>query len=207
MSPKKALVVDWGGVLMITFDHGPRLRWDRQLGLAPGSVEDTVFGIDAWRASQRGEISPADYWQAVGQRLKLTADQLAALRVEFFSMDQLNTPLLDLLRRWHAAGVAVGLLSNNIAHLHTQIDDLGLAGLFDAQVISADIGTLKPDLAAYAAILSCLNVSASQSFFVDDFAENVDGARAAGMCAYHYQPGCETDLAAHVNRWLNESVS
>ena len=206
MTPKKALVVDWGGVLMITSDHGPRLRWDRQLGLAPGSAEDAVFGIDAWRAAQRGEISLAGYWQAVGQHLNLTADQMAAFRMDFFSKDQLNTPLLDLLRRWHAAGVAVGLLSNNTANLHDQIDGLGLANLFDAQVISADIGTLKPDPAAYAAILSRLDVSASQSFFIDDFAENIDGACAAGMCAYHYQPGCETDLAAHVDRWLNESA-
>jgi HAD superfamily hydrolase (TIGR01509 family) len=206
VTPKGALVVDWGGVLMITVDHSPRLRWDQRLGLAPGSVENAVFGIDDWRAAQRGEIPPADYWQTVGKHLKLSADQLAAFRVDFFSMDQPNIPLVDLLRRWHTAGLAVGLLSNNSADLHVRIDDLGLADLFDAQVISADTGILKPDPAAYAAILSRLNVSASQSFFIDDFAENVEAARAAGMRAYHYRPGCEIDLAAHVDCWLNESV-
>ena len=53
----RAVIFDWGGVLMRTVDASPRLAWDARLGLAPGSVNRLVFESPAWRRAQLGQIS------------------------------------------------------------------------------------------------------------------------------------------------------
>ena len=53
----RAVIFDWGGVLMRTVDASPRLAWDARLGLAPGSVNRLVFESSAWRRAQLGQIS------------------------------------------------------------------------------------------------------------------------------------------------------
>jgi putative hydrolase of the HAD superfamily len=198
----KAVIFDWGGVLMRTADHGPRHAWDRRLGLTPGAVEAVVHGIPAWRAVQRGESTPETYWQAVAAKLSLSAGQLAGLRRDFYSGDRLDGSLVALIRDLRGRGVPVGLLSNNSPELADLLADLGVDDLFDACVISAGIGVMKPDLRAYRAILDELGVRPQEAILIDDSAENVKGARAVGMAAIHFRPGM--DLRAALEAWLEK---
>jgi putative hydrolase of the HAD superfamily len=201
-SDKRAVIFDWGGVLMRTEDHGPRNTWDNQLGLEIGSVERTVHGIEEWTRAQQGEISLAAYWQAVGQKLGLTPKQLRQLQGDFYAGDRLDPDLLSLIRELREAQVAVGLLSNNSPDLADTLADLEVAPLFTAIVISASIGIMKPDPAAYHAILEALEIAPEQAVFVDDSMDNVEGARAVGMASIHFTPGM--DLRSELLDWLNE---
>jgi epoxide hydrolase-like predicted phosphatase len=187
--PIKAVVFDWGGVLMRTVDYAPRHRWDDRLGLPHGSVEKTVHGLDAWRRAQRGEIRIDDYWRAVGDRLGLTPKQVSQLRVEVYSGDKLDGSVLSSIRQCREKSLKTGLLSNNTSDLLDSIRDAQLETLFDAIVISADIHIMKPEPAAYNTILDTLNVAPSEAVMVDDFPANVDGARAVGMAAVLFTPG------------------
>ena len=45
---------------------------------------------------------------------------------------------------------------------------------------------MKPDARIYQIALEKLGVAASKSVFLDDFPENVEGARAVGMQAIHF---------------------
>ncbi len=185
---------------MRTIDITPRLKWDRRLGLAPGTVESVVHRSDAWRQAQCGEIDLSSYWQAVGHQLGLTSDDLASLRHDFYSGDQLDQELVALIRDLRAAGVRIGLLTNNTLDLEDTLYNLSLNRLFDTWVISAQIGVMKPDPLAYRAILHALGVSPGQAILVDDFAANTEGARAVGMHAIHFSP--DLDLRAVLYRWL-----
>jgi epoxide hydrolase-like predicted phosphatase len=184
----KAVVFDWGGVLMRTVDYVPRHRWDDQLGLARGSVEKAVHGLDAWRRAQLGETRIEDYWRAVGDHLRLTPDQTARLRVEVYSGDKLDTAVLSTLRRCREKSLKTGLLSNHTSDLLDSIRATQLESVFDAIVISADIHVMKPEPAAYATILDKLSVAASEAVMIDDFPNNIDGARAVGMAAILFRP-------------------
>jgi putative hydrolase of the HAD superfamily len=95
----------------------------------------------------------------------------------------------------------VGLLSNNTLDLYDALAAFELDQLFDAVVISAEIGLMKPDPAAYQAVLERLGVAPQQAIFVDDFPANVDGARAVGMEAVRFTP--DLDLAAVLDSWLS----
>jgi putative hydrolase of the HAD superfamily len=48
-------------------------------------------------------------------------------------------------------------------------------------VISAEVGVMKPDPQIYQLALEKLNVTPAESVFIDDFTQNVEGARAVGM--------------------------
>ena len=57
---------------------------------------------------------------------------------------------------------------------------------FEGVVISAEVGLMKPDPRIYPLAADSLAVQLDESVFVDDFIENVEGARQVGMQAIHF---------------------
>jgi putative hydrolase of the HAD superfamily len=53
-------------------------------------------------------------------------------------------------------------------------------------IISAEVGVEKPDARIFQIALEKLGVAASESVFLDDFAENIAAARALGMQTIHF---------------------
>jgi putative hydrolase of the HAD superfamily len=202
MAVKRAVVFDWGGVLMRTEDYGPRRVWDNRLGLSAGSVEAVVHGIPAWEQVQRGELDIHPYWLAVANELNLSAEALRDLRNDFYSGDQLDPNLISLIRTLRQRGIRVGLLSNNSRLLLGEMKSLGVDHLFDAVVISAEIGVMKPHPRAYLTILEGLDIQAQDAVMIDDAAANVKGAQAVGMSAIQFTPGL--DLQAALDGWLQK---
>ena len=86
------------------------------------------------------------------------------------------------LRRWKPR-YSLGILSDAMPSLIKFMDQWGLLSLFDATVISTQIGAIKPDPKMYEAILQRLNADPADCLFVDDRAANLEGAIAAGMQA------------------------
>jgi HAD superfamily hydrolase (TIGR01509 family) len=178
----KAVVFDWGGVLMQTVDPEPRHRWDRRLGLPPGSVEND--------------------WEAVRVMLKLTPAALVDLRKDFYSGDALSEELLVVIRGLRTKGILIGLLSNNSLELVDMLTTMQIDQIFDACVISAQIGIMKPAPAAYRTILQQMGIKPSQALLIDDSLRNIEGALALGMEAICYVPGI--DLPALIEAWIDD---
>jgi putative hydrolase of the HAD superfamily len=197
----KAVIFDWGGVLVRTTDYSSRHAWDHHLGLPSGAVESIVHGIPAWEEAQRGMITPEAYWEAVRESLGLDSEALVTLREDFYMGDRLDETLAELIVDLRGRGVLIGLLSNNTLDLYDTLAAFELEPLFDAVVISAGIGLMKPDPAAYQAVLEQLGVAPQQAVLVDDFPANVDGARAVGMEAVLFTP--DLDLVSVLDRWLS----
>ncbi|MBL8161793.1 MAG: HAD family phosphatase [Anaerolineae bacterium] len=183
---KRAVIFDFGGVLMKTADQSPRHRWDERLGLAHGSVEHVVHGSESWRQAQTGALSVADYWADVARQLGISPADVAQLAEDFFSGDQLDAEMLALVERLRAAGHQVALLSNDSPALRGKLTALGIAALFEPLVISGEIGVMKPDTRSYQAVLDMLRLPAEQTIFVDDMPANIAGAKALGIHGLHY---------------------
>lgn len=192
---RKAVIFDFGGVLMKTVDYSPRHRWDAQLGLPSGSVERVVHGSPSWIAAQSGEIATEAYWADVAVQLRLSPDDTARLAHDFYSGDQLDLSLIALIRRLRADGHPVALLSNDVRELADKLVHLGIADLFDPLVISAQIGVMKPNARAYRVVLDRLNVPPEAAIFIDDRMDNIDGARAVGIASLHYAAGMDVAAA------------
>lgn len=195
-----ALVFDFGGVIMKTVTHAPRWAWDERLGLEQGSVERAVHNADSWRRAQTGELPLTDYWADVAQQLRHPADDMPQLEVDFYSGDQLDQDILSLIRSRKAAGQKIGLLSNDSPALIDKLDRLGIASLFEPLVVSAQIGVMKPDPAAYHAVLEQLAHPAADTVFIDDMPANIEGARAVGMIGILYTP--DLDLAQELKPYF-----
>lgn len=196
----KAVIFDWGGVLMRTEDHEPRFRWDRRLALPEGTVERVVHGITAWVQAQRGEIDVSEYWEAVRSELGLTSTLLAELRSDFYSGDLLDENLIKLIQRLRARSVLLGLLSNNSSDLLNILRATETDRLFDVLVISAQIGVMKPSPGAYHITLEQLGVTPGEALFVDDSQQNVAGALAVGMSAVHFESNLDLEIC--IENWL-----
>lgn len=86
------------------------------------------------------------------------------------------------LMRWKSR-YSLGMLSDAMPSLVKFMDQWGLLSLFDATVISTQIGAIKPDPKMYEAILQKLNAEPADCLFVDDRAANLEGAIASGINA------------------------
>ena len=177
----KGVIFDYGRVLTWTQHQEPRAAWERRLGLEPGALTRLVHNEHSWIAAQRGTITIDAHWQAVGLALRLTSADTDALRAAFYAGDVLNVELVACIERLRASGLRVGLLSNFSADLRTLLTQQDLLQHFDALAISAEIGVMKPDAAAYQAVLAMLGLEAHTCIFVDDVSANVTAAQALGI--------------------------
>ena len=91
---------------------------------------------------------------------------------------------LSLIERLIEAGITVGVLTNNGPLVHAFRETLApdLARLVgDRFLVSSSFSTMKPDPQVFHRALERLGFLPEESFFVDDMAENVEGARSAGL--------------------------
>ena len=89
-----------------------------------------------------------------------------------------------LLERLQSTGLRTAVVSNFDTRLPRLLEALGLADLFDAVVLPAQVRAQKPDRAIFAFALNQLGVSAAEALFVgDDAGRDLAGARSAGLRA------------------------
>jgi epoxide hydrolase-like predicted phosphatase len=121
------------------------------------------------------------------------------MRRDFFAGDTLNEPLVEHIKRLRLAGYRTGLLSNftdSARRVWTEV--YPFIDYFDGIVISAEVGLMKPDPKIYYLAAESVGVQVTEALFVDDFAENIEGARAVGMLALHFTDpdAAQQELAA-----------
>jgi epoxide hydrolase-like predicted phosphatase len=187
----KALIFDFGGVLVRTEDWSARRKWEAQLGLPERGLDQAVFNSEVARRAARGELPPSEIWVDVARALNLDAAQLDACRRDFWAGDKLDTALIALIQSLRPR-YQTAILSNAWSDAREMFSRLfGLDQAFDLLIISAEEGLTKPDPRIYQLTAERLGVQPAEAVFVDDFIENVQGARAVGMHAIHYQPGLD----------------
>jgi len=194
----RALIFDYGGVLMRTVNPLPRRQLEEQFNLPPGGVDRLVFESPLWDQAQLGHVSGADFWADVGQRLELSADELSKFRHIFWAGDRLDEELVALIRHLRDEGYLTLLLSNAPAGLRSHVEQLGIADAFDAMVISGEEGLMKPDRALFECAIDRADVAAEAAAFVDDSRANVVAARQTGLRASRFRG------LVPLRQWLRE---
>lgn len=144
-----------------------------------------VFDSETSRTASLGAITEEDHWKAIARRLKRPRE-VDALRGEFFAGDVADHALIAFIRslrpRWKT-----GLISNAWSGLRAYLAEKKFDDAFDRLIISAEVGIMKPKAEIYLLALEQLGVKPNEAVFVDDFTENVEGARAVGMTAIHFK--------------------
>jgi epoxide hydrolase-like predicted phosphatase len=185
----KALIFDFGGVLMRTRSDHSRRALEQRLGLPLRSIEDRIFSSELSQRAQRGEISEAAFWQQIERELDLPRQGMSWLEFyrEFFADDFLDEELVALIRSVRPT-LKTGLISNAWDGLrellHTRAP---IADAFDVLVISGEEKVMKPDPRLYRLALDRLGVQAAEAIFLDDFKPNIDAANALGLIGVHFR--------------------
>jgi putative hydrolase of the HAD superfamily len=177
----QAVIFDYGNVLSQTLDPRPRAVWEDKIGLTSGGLQQAVHNDQSWVEVQCGRMSTAAYWNEVGKTLNLTPQEVAALRMDFYRGDSRNDDLVARIDQIRTTGLRTAILSNFSPELRTMLTQQALQQRFDAIVISAEIGVMKPAAAAYQAVLDRLALPAARCVFIDDQAANIAAAQALGM--------------------------
>jgi epoxide hydrolase-like predicted phosphatase len=177
----RAMMFDYGGVLMRTVDPRPRRELERAFDLEPGEVYDLIFRNPRWDDVQHGRIDSDAFWTQVGEELDLDEQELTAFRRGFWGGDRLDEELVALIRHLRGEGYQTALLSNAPADMEAYIEELGIADAFDVMVISGDEGLAKPAPEIYDRALERLGVTPEEAVFIDDMRVNVAAARRLGL--------------------------
>lgn len=194
-----ALVFDFGGPVLLTpFELRPIA--EASLGLPAGSFTWAgPFDPDtdgAWRSFQAGGMTEREYWDvrlAEFTEIVGRAATVPEMFAHFYSgtQEQLVRPgARSLMRDAKAAGLRVGVLTNDLTAFHDQawLDRMTIIREFDAMVDGRTDGVMKPDPAAYRLMLERLGVPAEGTVFIDDQPRNLQGARTAGLIPVHLDP-------------------
>lgn len=176
----KAIVWDFGGVLVRTDPDNQRDALAARLGLSRAALEASVFDANNRRQAQLGGVDGDEYLQEVAGQFGMTVEEL---RAAFFGADHLDHTLMAYIRSLRPR-YKTGLLSNAMNNLRAALTvEYPILDAFDAIVISGEVGVMKPHPAIYRLAAERLGVQPSEAIFVDDSIQNIHGAQAAGMRA------------------------
>jgi putative hydrolase of the HAD superfamily len=196
MTDLRALVVDYGGVLTSPLQDTMQ-SWceDDEIDLATfrrvvkdwfGTAAGEEAQINPIHALERGEIAIPDFERELARRLT-THDgrpvEPEGLLARMFAGFRREQPMFDVVRRARQQGVKTALLSNSwgMDYPREEWDEV-----FDAVVISGEVGMRKPEPAIYHHAAKLLDLPPSACVFVDDLPSNVQGAVDVGMVGVRF---------------------
>ncbi|MFO3796417.1 MAG: HAD family hydrolase [Anaerolineales bacterium] len=181
----RAVLFDFGGVLLRTEFEAPRQYLAERLGLEYDDLIHQVFESPSARRASLGEITAEQHWAELTRRWHRPPDEAAFLSQQFFAGDVLDRNLLDFIRSLRPT-FKTGLISNAWSDLRAYLQRMGIEDAFDTIIISAEVGLLKPDPRIYQLALEQLEVAPYEALFVDDFSKNIAAAKDLGMWALQF---------------------
>ncbi len=185
-----ALVVDFGGVLttdiwaaFAAFCEAEELDQRAVKDL----FRDDPEALRLLRGLETSRLRDADFERDFAALLGLNDHE--GLIGRMFSGLEPEPKMIAAVRAARAARVATGLISNSWG---LGIYDRAPTDLFDATVISGEVGLHKPQPEIYLLACERLRVEPADAVFVDDLRENCAGAEAVGMTAVLHRDASET---------------
>jgi len=193
----RGVITDWGGVLTTPIPDTVRawltaesIDWDGYiavmrpwlLGAYNGHAERNPV-----HALERGDCTAAEFEELLASRLvRLDGVPVSPERLlaRMFAASSTVPAMYQLIRSMRGAGYRTGLLSNSWG-----LDDYRHAdfpSLFDAVVISGEVGMRKPEPEIFHHAAAALGLAPRECVFIDDVEANIAAATACGMTGIHH---------------------
>ena len=201
-SSRRGLLVDWGGVL--TTDVFASFSAFCELeGLHSNAIfrlfRDNSESRELLLGFETGAIAEEQFETLVASSLGVAAP---ALIDRLFAGTRPDDAMIEAVRRARAAGIRTGLISNSWGTTRYPRDLL--AELFDAIVISGEVGMRKPSPEIYALGAERIGLAPANCVFVDDLSGNLGPAAELGMATVHHR--LPEDTIAQLERLLGMSL-
>lgn len=186
MSGVEALIFDLGGVVVEIDFQRVFEAWSSHSGIAAETIASRFRFDGAYEAHEKGEIEAQAFFEALRGSLGTDMSDERFLQGwnKIFVQEAPN--MRDLLQR---AGTMfpLYLFSNtNTAHKRYFLDQYrDVLSPFRELFLSPEIGMRKPEPDAFHTVARRIGVPPARLAFFDDSPENVAGAKAAGLKAFH----------------------
>ena len=132
------------------------------------------------RKSDSGLVSRSEFYNSV---VAITGISMDDAMNKYYSVENYNQSSIDLIKQVKATGrYKIGLLSN-IGHgwLDDFLPIMNSMNLFDAVILSSDIGIIKPDPKIFELMAEKLGVNTDECIMIDDTPVNIASAINTGM--------------------------
>lgn len=183
----KTCLFDMGNVL-VNFSHEKMCSQIGVLCAKTGSeIHELLFGSGLQRRFECGELGKEEF-----------ASELEGIVNTQFDLDELilagsdifdpNQKMFALLEELSQKNIRLVLLSNtSIGHYEFVERTYDLLRYFHAEVLSFQVGAVKPDDEIYLAALDKIDCTPEECFFTDDIPEYVTAAKLHGIRAELFQ--------------------
>ncbi len=188
MDRPAVLIFDIGNVIVA---HDNDLLWDRLAALCPDpeAARSKILPLVRESAIGTGRESVRSLHRRLTRELRMSANPDAF--AEAWNSHFTPIPGMPELLTRLAVRLPLVLLSNtNAAHWDHIRVGYPVVGLFPIQLLSHEVGLLKPVPAIFELAAARAGQPAGRCFFTDDLQSNVDGALRCGMDAVRFE-GCE----------------
>jgi len=201
----QGLIVDWGGVLTMPI-HTAIASWLKVTGVDRDHygavvsrwVEPSPGDISPVHRLERGEIAVEDFEHLLSAALAQegsTVEAQGLIGQMFADLAIYEDSMTSMVTRARAAGVRTALLSNSWGNDYDRTD---WDEMFDAVVISGEVGMRKPEREIFDLALDRIGLPAAECVFIDDVPDNIEAAVEAGLVGIVHRTFDETasELAA-----------
>lgn len=187
----RAIILDRDGVLT-RFDMEPAIAYLEPIVRLP--LNEIARRWWAWRDPAEAPTDLAEeqalfdgFWNILADDLQLTPEQHARLlQFDYTTVVRAYPDARPALVAARRHGLRIGVLSNfELASIDASLKAAGLADLVDCAFAAPVIGVAKPDAEAYLTVARALDVQPEHCLYFDDELSWAEGARSAGMAAYH----------------------
>lgn len=191
---RSGLLVDFGGVLTSDVFAAFGGFCDRE-GLDRDHVRRAFREDPAAREAlfelELGRLDEREFERRLAAAIGLPAERADGLIGRLWADMGPDPAMIEAVARAREQGVRTGLVSNSWGRA-LEYEPALMRRLFDAAVISHQVGLRKPDEAIYALALERLGLPADDCVFVDDLPGNLKPARAMGMLTIHHRSAEQT---------------
>jgi glucose-1-phosphatase len=179
----KTAIFDLGNVLVF-FDFEKIISQVSSLsGLSSQKIKELLIQKELHKSYESGKISSEEMFEIFAQEAPkpFTFQEFFYAASDIF---QPNDEIVPLIKSLKAGGLRLVLLSNTSpAHYEFLTSLLPILSLFDAKILSYEVGAVKPDPKIYMAALKAAHCSPQECFYTDDIPEYVAAARTHGIWA------------------------
>ena len=192
----KNILFDCAGVLTHMNFRGIMLEISGSEEISDCFVQNLWVPGSPWHLYDKGEL---DSQQIVEELIRFLPaplhPYLQSVIDHFPDMFPPMAGMEELVDELHAQGYRCYLLSNFPERFDEMPARTPVLNKLDGMVVSYRIHMLKPDPAIFLRTAEILDIIPQETIFIDDNLPNVEGAKKAGMEAYHFTS--PADLTAY----------
>ena len=185
MDDIKAIIFDWGGVLVEDPGQGLMKYCAKTFKV---STEEYTKAHDKFATDfQKGQVPEPKFWELLCGELNVPVPEKSSLWSEAFkSVYVPRAEMFELCRSLQRSGYKTAVLSNTeppLAELFRKLQ----YDMFDVTVFSCEEGTAKPEQRIYELTLQRLCVKPAEAVFFDDRLDCIAGAEKAGLHVFLFE--------------------